>query len=167
MITNITTIKQLAKEREAENQAFQKKLMAIPLKKVDEMFFPLAKEAEQAIDCTTCGNCCKELEPEVSQSEILRLANLAQLTPEDFKRIHLGMEPGTGIQFMKAQPCCFLSGTRCSIYIDRPASCQDYPHLHHPRVKYRIKKILDQYGICPIVFNSVEALKKKINQLKI
>lgn len=167
MITDIATIKQIAKEREAENQDFRKKLMAIPLKQVDEMFFPFVKEAEQAIDCTTCGNCCKELEPEISESEILLLANLVPNGPEAFKQTQLGIEPGTGIQFMKAKPCCFLSETLCTIYTERPASCRDYPHLHHPRTKYRIKKILDQYEVCPIVFNSIEALKKEINQLKI
>jgi len=166
MITDIATIERLAKEREAENQAFRKKLLAIPLKQVDELFIPLAIEAEQAIDCTTCGNCCKKLEPEISEEETERLAVLAPSGPAHFKQTQLGLEPDTGIGFMKARPCCFLSGTLCSIYSDRPASCKDYPHLHHPRAKYRMKKILDQYGVCPIVFNSVEALKKKLTQIQ-
>ncbi len=165
MITDIATIERLAKEREVENQAFRKKLLAIPVKQVDELFISLAKEAEQAIDCRTCGNCCKKLEPEVSEEETEKLANMANMEPEVFKRTQLGLEPDTGVQFMKAKPCCFLSGTECTIYTNRPASCRDYPHLHHPRAKYRMKKILDQYGVCPIVFNSIEALKEKLKEI--
>jgi hypothetical protein len=166
MITDIATIERLAKERESENRNLRKKLLTIPLKQVDELFIPLAKEAEQAIDCTTCGNCCKKLEPEISEEEVERLAALASSGPAHFKQTQLGLEPDTGIQFMKARPCCFLSGTKCSIYTNRPASCKDYPHLHHPKIKFRMKKILDQYGVCPIVFNSIEALKEKIQAME-
>ena len=163
MITDIKYIKKIAKEKETENQLFRKKLMRIPYPIVDKIFHKIVKEVEEQIDCTQCGNCCKELEPEVSEEEIHQLARLKEISVEAFKKIHIGIEPDTGIQFMKAKPCEFLKDKMCSIYPNRPSSCRDYPHLSHERSKFRIKRIMEQYIVCPIVFNSIEALKKQID----
>lgn len=165
MITDLEYIKKTAQEKETENLLFRKKLIHIPYPEVDKIFHTIVKEVEQQIDCTQCGNCCKELEPEVSDEEIHQLARLKEISVEAFKKMYIGIEPDTGIQFMKAKPCIFLKDKMCSIYPNRPSSCRDYPHLHHERIKFRMKRIMEQYSVCPIVFNSIEALKKQVENI--
>ncbi|MCX7744046.1 MAG: YkgJ family cysteine cluster protein [Flavobacteriales bacterium] len=162
MITDISYIKKIAQEKESENIVFRKKLINIPFPIVDKIFHAIVKEVEQQIDCTQCGNCCKVLEPEVSDEEIIQLAKFKEISIESFKKNYISIEPNTSVQFMKGKPCIFLKENLCSIYNNRPGSCRDYPHLHHERSKFRMKRIMEQYSVCPIVFNSIEALKKQI-----
>ncbi len=153
----------MAAQRKEENAQFKRSLVPIPTKEVDQIVSKLSKEISAAIDCTACGNCCKQLEPPVSQQELERLADLKKLDVLSFSDQYIGTEPGTQIQFLKFQPCIFLQETRCSIYEQRPASCADYPHLQQPNFKYRWKSIMANYALCPIVFNVVEQLKEKLN----
>jgi hypothetical protein len=101
------------------------------------------------------------LEPPVDQNEVQRLADLKKISTDQFEKDFVGKEVGTGIHFLKCQPCIFLQINACSIYENRPASCADYPHLHQPNIKYRWKSLMDNYAMCPIVYNVVEALKEK------
>ena len=135
--------------------------MPIPTRVVDAYVQELNDSIASSIDCTSCGNCCKVLEPPVSPDEIQRLAKQKKSTPADFERQYVGKEVSTEIQFLKCQPCIFLQSEHCTIYQDRPASCADYPHLHQPNIKYRWKSLMDNYAMCPIVYNVVEALKVK------
>ncbi len=154
-----------AAERREGNKHFKEFLKAIPTKKVDALVQELNKEVASRIDCTTCANCCKILEPPVEQEEIDRLAISKKLKSKIFISNYIGKEPGTDIQFLKCQPCIFLHEKRCGIYEVRPASCADYPHLAQPNFKYRWKSVMANYGICPIVFNVVELLKSKLNYM--
>jgi Fe-S-cluster containining protein len=141
-------------------------LRNIPTKEVDTLVHQLNQEVSAAIDCTTCGNCCKQLEPPVDQEEINQLASVKGMDANSFETKYVGKEINTNIQFLKCQPCIFLQTTTCGIYEQRPTSCADYPHLHQPNFKFRWKSIMANYAICPIVFNVVEHLKEKLNYTK-
>lgn len=164
---NLDTIKALALKRKEENTKFKVELKNIPTKRVDELVRKLNDEVSAAIDCTACGNCCKQLEPPVHQEEVEQLAKIKNSDVDEFKEKYVGREVSTNIQFLKCRPCIFLHHTKCSVYEQRPASCADYPHLHQPNFKYRWKSVMANYALCPIVFNVVEQLKLKLDYGKI
>lgn len=149
----------IAKAKHAENLLFREHLRAFPNAKVDECTHQLYKKIAASIDCTQCGNCCRKLEPEISADEAQRLATLHTTSLEDFLQTHTQSDNSKDLLFLTAKPCLFLNGNICSIYTQRPSACADYPHLHHPNTKYRMKRILAQYAICPIVYEVVEGLK--------
>lgn len=76
----------------------------------------------------------------------------------DFLEKYLATDQA-GITYVKTKPCAFLAGKLCGHYAARPSSCADYPHLQQPYIRLRMKSILENYAICPIVFNVIEALK--------
>lgn len=162
MEINLQTIQAAFIARKEENKDFKDFLKAIPTKSVDILVQGLNEEVTSKIDCTTCANCCKILEPPVNEGEIKRLAQTKNLTTVTFEKEYVGKEDGTNIQFLKCKPCIFLQDKHCGIYEIRPASCADYPHLANANFKYRWKSVMANYGICPIVFNVVEQLKSKV-----
>lgn len=163
MLLDLIVIHQKSEENREENKRFKAFLRPIPTRTIDAYVQELDQRISAAIDCTACGNCCKVLEPPVDGDEIKRLASLKALEANAFEESYIGIEPSTDIRFMKCQPCIFLQENACSIYEHRPASCADYPHLQQANIKYRWKSLMDNYAMCPIVYNVVEALKEKTN----
>lgn len=153
---------QIAQQKQEENLSFKKFLQAIPSKEIDTKVHAIASEVSNQIDCTQCANCCKSVEPGVHEDELEKLARHKQMMLADFKQNFVAEEPGTGIQFLKHTPCIFLKQNKCNIYTDRPSACADYPHLHQPQFKFRLRSILMNYPVCPIVYNTVEKLKDEL-----
>ncbi len=163
MLLDLHIIRQKSQELREENKRFKVFLKPIPTRMVDTYVQELEKKIAASIDCTACGNCCKVLEPPVDDDEVQRLAKLKNINADEFEKEYVGKEANTAIHFLKCQPCIFLQNNSCTIYQDRPASCADYPHLHQPNIKYRWKSLMDNYAMCPIVYNVVEALKEKMD----
>ena len=65
-------------------------------------------------------------------------------------------------RYLKATPCKYLKDKKCSIYGDRPEDCRSFPHTHKTGFTQRTFGLIDNYSICPIVFNLFEQLKKGI-----
>ena len=59
----------------------------------------------------------------------------------------------------KELPCPFLRNNKCSNYGYRPKDCKSYPHLHKKDFIFRLWGVVENYEICPIVFNVYEQLK--------
>lgn len=163
METNLHEIANFASRQYEENKAFKKFIWQIPSSKIDVAVHQLNQVVSSQIDCTLCANCCKVLEPPVDEVEIDSLAALKEISKEDFEKSFIGYEIDTNISYLKCQPCIFLKGNSCGIYQERPASCADYPHLHHAGVKFRWRSVMENYSKCPIVFNVVEQLKQQLN----
>jgi uncharacterized protein len=152
----------LARLKKEENIRFTQFIKQVPSAPLDEKVHRISTYITSKIDCTKCANCCKAVEPGITEEEITKLANLKNLSGEIFEREFTKKEPPTGITFLHRQPCTFLKDHLCTIYENRPASCSDYPHLQQPRFKFRIKAMMENYKICPIVFNTVEQLKSEL-----
>jgi Fe-S-cluster containining protein len=152
----------LVTEKAAENQSFRNFIHALPSKQIDFTLDVIIPEVEKNIDCTQCGNCCRHLQPGLSGTEISTLATKKNMSDEDFKNQFTAQEKGTMIQYMTARPCVFLDHKICSIYESRPHSCKDFPYLDESRIKMYWKRVMEYYKICPIVFNTVELLKKEV-----
>ncbi len=159
---NLEKIKKLAVVFESENLDFRTYLKNYAhSKQIDIMVQRLNGIYSNAIDCTQCGNCCKELQPSLAENDIAFMASVKNCTVQQFENEHTQYDELDKYRFMKSQPCLFLKEKKCSIYENRPASCDEYPHLNKPDFKYRLKSVLANYELCPIVYNVVEALKKE------
>ncbi len=158
LVIDLALIKEKARSDQASFQEFKQSVKKISIMQFDALAHPIVNEITQAIDCTQCGNCCRSQEPGVTMDEVEKLARLKELPVENFKDQYIAWDR-EGISFLCVKPCTFLSGNICSVYHSRPASCADFPGLHRPRLKWRMKQVEENYSICPIVFNVVEKLK--------
>ncbi|CAB1076074.1 hypothetical protein D1AOALGA4SA_3873 [Olavius algarvensis Delta 1 endosymbiont] len=61
METDLNKIRNLSKERADENWNFRTFLKDYDIKNLDLIVHELFEEVSEAIDCTSCGNCCKKL----------------------------------------------------------------------------------------------------------
>lgn len=162
IVTDFASLPGIAKVKRQENEAFRNFLKPYPADVVEAELQPIVQEVTARVDCTKCGNCCRNLEPGISVEEAGLLAKSKGISKEIFLRDFTSIEPETGVLFMNHQPCIFFDGSLCTIYENRPASCADFPHLVKGNFKFRFHSIMANYAICPIVFNSVEGLKHEM-----
>ncbi|MFN8252587.1 MAG: YkgJ family cysteine cluster protein [Ferruginibacter sp.] len=158
MITTLEQIAAAAGTNEPENDRFAGFLRTQDGAAIDTMVSALNEKIEPAIDCTSCGNCCKTLMINVSEEEAAGLSQYLQQPLDTVKEQYL--EKGMFNQYVISQmPCHFLEGTRCSIYTQRFSGCREFPALHIPGFTQRLFTVFMHYGRCPIIYNVVEALK--------
>lgn len=160
--TNLRKIEELAQKREDENWKFRSFLKAssIPSEELDAIVRDLYTEVAAAIDCRACANCCRVIAPKPTPEEIERLAAVLQMTLTQFKAQYVdqeGKDAGTLLR-----PCPLLNGNECSVYAYRPQECAAYPYLLRENFRGRLFGVLDNYAICPIVFNVYEQLKARL-----
>jgi Fe-S-cluster containining protein len=134
------------------------------LEEFDRIVHALYKQVEPHIDCTKCANCCKNRNPLLIEEDISRCAAAKDMTPNEFKEKYL--EEDEEYQegwFLKKLPCLFLKDNVCMIYEDRPETCREYPHLHTKEQLTKTWKYVNNYSICPIMYNVVELLKEHLD----
>jgi Fe-S-cluster containining protein len=151
-----------AKLKFTENNQFVKFLRSQSASAIDQLAQPLVQEVYEKTDCLACGNCCKRLRAPFQSEESSKIAQSINLSIDSFNSKYLESVPLKDYGIMKQNPCLFLDGNTCTIYCNRPSSCADYPHLHHNGFKYRIKSIMENYSVCPMVVTVIEQLKSKI-----
>lgn len=161
LITSPLVVKALAAEKQNENIGFRAFLKKQPSKKLDETVRLLGDEVSKQIDCTQCANCCKHLHPSFTQKEIENLAESRNKSVEALRN-EFDFDTNDHVFRMKHSPCFLLKDNLCTVYSNRPFACADYPHLHKPDFKYRLHSVFSNYEICPIVFNTMEQLKKNL-----
>lgn len=160
ILLHLDTIKQVAAEKENENDDFRFFLRQQDSTAIDEKVFRLNNTISPQIDCTSCGNCCKSLMINVTNAEAENLAAALDQTVDEIKNRYLEISPG-GKMVISQIPCHFLEGTKCSIYQHRFEGCREFPHLDRENFIQRLFGTLMYYGTCPIIFNVVEALKEE------
>jgi uncharacterized protein len=161
LVIELEELKIQSAEKALEWDEFAAKVKQVPVTRFDQIAHPIVEEISSQIDCTQCGNCCRYQEPGIDHSEMERLARHKTISTEAFKNEFVAWDR-EGVSFMFQKPCTFLQGNICSVYSDRPNSCADFPGLHRPHLKWRIKQMKENYHLCPIVFNVVERLKEMI-----
>ncbi len=159
--TDLKTIERLAEEHWAENWNFRAYLKQHEAPaRVDAVVHQLNAEIAPKIDCTACANCCKSISPYLTDADVERVAARLKLDASELVRLHL--DPAIEDRHVfRSMPCPLLKGGRCGVYEDRPDDCASFPHLHKPDfVEYSISTI-ENYRVCPIIFNVYEALKTR------
>jgi Fe-S-cluster containining protein len=144
---DLENIAQIAKQKEKENVSFQTYLKAQNAEKIDEIVHRLYEDILSQISCVECGNCCMNLRPIATVKELSRFVE-----PENIE----------AFMYLKAFPCKYIKDKKCTIYSDRSEECRSYPYLHRDNFIARTHGILQNYEICPIVFNVFERLKKEL-----
>ncbi len=154
---DLEKIERLGKIREKENLRFRTYFKQKNDEKIDEIVHQLNREISNQIDCTKCGNCCKKLKPGITFKDLEILSQKLNITPLQIKNNYT--ETDEGELFFKNLPCSFLKDNKCTVYEKRPEDCKSFPHIHKKYFTSRIWSVIDNYSICPIVFNVFEELK--------
>lgn len=165
LLADLEQIAALSIDREAENDLFAQKVKQLDPVMVDQWVLALNESIAPQIDCTSCGNCCKTLMINVTDMEADRMAAHLSISRSNFDDHYL--EKGTnGMMLMNSIPCSFLQDKKCSVYESRFEGCREFPAMHLPGFSKRLFTTLMHYSRCPIIFNVVEAMKKKMKDEK-
>ena len=162
LVTDLTKIKQIAEEKQAENDLFRDFLKQQDDEAIDSMVHTLTETITPQIDCTQCGNCCKSLMINITKEETDQLASHLQISETQLIDQYIEQSE-QGQMIINTIPCHFLKGTSCSIYEHRFTECREFPHLHKPHFTGRLFGTMQYYEICPIIFNVVEKLKEALD----
>ena len=159
--TNLLKIRYFSEEREDENFRFRKFLKNKDREKVDKIVHRLHAQITRQIDCASCGNCCRCLTAKVTEDEIAILAQLKNISPEDYQTAYC--EEEFGKIYFKNLPCQHLDGEKCGVYENRPEECKQFPYTAKDGFISRLYGMIEFYAICPIVFNLMEQLKYEMH----
>jgi Fe-S-cluster containining protein len=159
--TNLISIKMLSRKKERENWEFRTFLKGeCTAKRLDSVVHRLYREITAEIDCTACANCCRKITPVLDQEDIEEFAQGLRISPKELIDQYM-VKDEKGFSFSQT-PCPFLHEKRCTNYGTRPKDCQSFPHLHKDDMIGRLMGVVENYGICPIVFNVYEGLKREL-----
>ena len=166
METNLKKFKKLAPIKENENWEFRRFLKNSDLssRKIDSIVHKLYREISSKIDCKTCANCCKEMQPVLDEEDIEKLSRGLKVEAVQFEEQYLinNEDQASGKFMFKQKPCPFLVNNSCLCYSYRPKDCKSFPHLYKPDFVSRLINVMENYAVCPIVFHVYEELKNEI-----
>ena len=165
IVTDLEYIKEKASEKEEENwefRAFLKQLDMAP-KEIDAYVHEINDEVTSQIDCTQCANCCKRIRPVLDKDDVSKFVLGLGNEVSEFREQYLSQDTENSTQYIfKELPCPFLVDNKCSNYDCRPKDCRSYPHLHKKNFTSRLWGVIENYGVCPIVFNVYERMKTEL-----
>ena len=164
MITDLIQIRRLGEQKRSENERFRKHLKVHDLP--DRRFRRIAEEIEDEIDCLECANCCRVATARLQERDIERLARFLRISPARFLADYTEESDEEGVILRRTEEsgCVFLSGNECTVYEARPSTCENFPHLVRGSgsIPSRMWQFIDRACYCPIVYNSLEALKDEV-----
>ncbi|VHE43826.1 Fe-S-cluster oxidoreductase [Streptococcus pyogenes] len=100
---------QLALQRQAEHRKFLATLKKKPPKHLDKIGQDIHQEVFQEIDCTSSANCCKDLGPDLTETDIVKIAKLFRMKLATFEKTYLRVDEDDDKVF-RFMPCPFLGG---------------------------------------------------------
>ncbi len=164
MITDLVQIKRLGENKREENEKLRKHMKRHVF--VERALRRIALDVEEAIDCTTCANCCRVATAKLTERDVLKLAKFLRIKPHQFLRDYCDESEEEGVVLKRSDEtgCIFLDGTTCTVYEARPATCEDFPHLVRGAgsLLSRMWEMPDRATYCPIVYNALEAFKPEV-----
>ena len=165
--TDLKVIKELAEKREDENWDFRRFLKGyhMDLEEMDEIVHGFYEQVIEEIDCRECGNCCRVMTPTIEEGDIERMAEGLGINHSEFENLYLKEDEGPfseGLIFNHL-PCPFLNNNLCTCYEFRPEDCRSFPHLQKDEFVFRLTGVVQNYEICPIVYNVYEMLKRRFS----
>jgi hypothetical protein len=168
--TDLVQLPQLAAQHE---QAFEVMMYQLQYdddltdEHLDALVTQIAAPILEAIDCKTCGNCCRSLEVYLEEADIPRLAQGIHVSIADIETRYISrdMLPDADVDRKFAhRPCTFLNGTLCGIYEHRPQACRDYPFLT-PDFRWSLEQLIGGASICPIIYHTLVAVEAVTDEI--
>ena len=162
---DLNKIASLGEINEKENIRFRSYLknLDIRIDELDKLVHSINDDVTRQIDCTECANCCKSKRPVLDTADIIKFAEGLNLTSEEFAKNSCSLSESEKDKYNFSHlPCPFLKDNKCTNYNYRPVDCQSYPHLQKNEFIFRLWGVIDNYSICPIVFNVFETLKVEL-----
>jgi uncharacterized protein len=163
--TDLAKIKRIAQQKEEENWRFRSFLKAYDgsPREIDRLVHDLYQRISAEVDCQQCANCCREIQPILNRKDIRVFSRGLGLDVNQFKEQFLVKDDETLDKFrFNTLPCPFLRGNLCLNYEDRPQDCRSFPHLHKRDFTSRLWGVVENYSLCPLVFNVYEYLKREL-----
>ncbi len=162
MIEEYKKILSIAKSKNQDNKKFFKKLKKGKFPGLDQLFTTSHNKFSQKINCLECANCCRGTGPLFKERDISRLSKVLGIKSNIFIKTYLQTDE-EGDMIFKELPCPFIKENNyCLVYEDRPSACRDYPHTDRRNIKKYLNPTLKNCSICPIVYLTVEEVKKTI-----
>lgn len=162
---DLNIIKENARKREKQNWRFRSYLKGYDdPDEIDRIVHELNELVSAQIDCTECANCCIVLRTDMTLEEIDSAAEYLNFDKEEFIKNETSPveSDDEGKLSLKEIPCKFLEDKKCTIYPVRPEECRGYPYLHKDGFIFRLFGVIDNYEMCPIVYNVYEMLKRRL-----
>lgn len=157
---DLQKIKLEGEVKENQNYRFRSFLKGISESKLDRQVHQLYEDVSGRIDCTACGNCCTAMYPSVSRKDIKFMAQWENESEKTFIEKFTKEDTSEKLRFLNQTPCRYFSDCKCTIYENRPKDCRSFPHLHKSLFVSRLYSVIENYSICPIVYNVFEELKR-------
>ena len=164
MVTALVQIRRLGGQKRAENERLRKHLKTFHF--VERRLIKIAEEIEDQTDCTQCANCCRVATVRLIERDVEKLAKFLRVKPAQFLRDYTVESAEEGLVLRRTeQGCVFLDGNTCTVYEARPQTCIYFPHLIHGPGSFvsRMWQMPDRACYCPIVYNSLEAIKEEVD----
>ncbi len=118
-------------------------------------------EVFEVIDCLSCGACCKELGPRITDWDIRQMAKGLKMKPAKFTEQYIKMDEDDDFIF-NTMPCPFLMPDNyCMIYDHRPKACREYPHTESRRFSKLLHITEENIKICPAAMEVSKAIVKE------
>jgi Fe-S-cluster containining protein len=151
---------------EDANFRFLRGLKLVPSPgRIDSLARELHQDTFARIDCTRCANCCKTMQPGLTDEDIERIAAHLGVSQEELVAAHLEVDPEEGGQRTKVAPCPFLGGDdRCTIYEVRPQACRDFPRTDKEDFTSRTYLHTANTRSCPAVYHVVTRLRRRLRR---
>jgi len=163
VIKNPELVARLAEAMDAENWQFRSFMMCycrISSARLNTLAARLGNDAAAQMECLDCGACCRETIIPLDDEDIAALAQATGLSTAAFRERYVRTTEGHE-QAIDGHPCPFQEGTRCTVYEVRPKVCRGYPYIGGD-IRSRTIGILERAQPCPIVFEMVEQLKRRL-----
>jgi uncharacterized protein len=167
VLTDLVQIRLLGEKKREENLRFRRFMKSRDHS--DRILRRIGEQIQEQIDCTQCANCCKVATTTLNGRDVERLARHLRISREKFLADYTTLdeeetENGGRILRRIAAGCVFLDGSLCSVYEERPETCQRFPHIVRGQgsIASRMWGFVDRACYCPIVYNSLEAFKQEL-----
>src|SRR5689334_22371432 len=109
MLTDLVQIRRLGEQKREENERFRRHLKRHNW--VERSFRRIAQEVEDAVDCQSCANCCREATARITDRDVDKLARFLRVKPAQFVRDYCEESEEEGLILKRTEAgCIFLSG---------------------------------------------------------
>jgi hypothetical protein len=164
---NLRSFRQKVVTYKRRMRGFLTRIEKNPPRGLDTMVASIDKEVWQETDCLSCANCCKQMTPTFTTSDVTRISKHLEMSTKDFREKWLYLDRN-GDWMNKTTPCQFLDKktNMCGIYDVRPADCAGFPHLTRKKMTDYMQWHKQNIAYCPATFRMVEKLMDRVAQLK-